>query len=330
MITASQKYELLVKLLGPGDMDRRGANAQFWCPYCKHPDPKKRKLAVRLSDGVVHCWVCNRSARSPARLAPIYGAYDLVASLQEVFGDGGQVAKGSVEPEPEAVVTLPDDFELAADCLERGTRDPDKFAALRYLELRGVDASTMRYARLGLSNRSVNRRRVLFPSFDADGALNYVTARAIDERTTFRYFNTDRERSSIVFNEADVSWSRELTLVEGPFDLLACCGTNAAPMLGSWIDEKHALFNRVATHRTPVVLAFDPDAGKKQEQVARRLLRYDVKVRVVDWSGHPPDADPSKVGRAAFRAMVKRAKPFDEAAAFRSRLERVLGSNRLV
>lgn len=329
MFTTSQKFELLKKLLGPGDIDRRGVNAQFWCPFCKHQDPKKRKLAVRLEDGVTHCWVCNWSARSPLRLANVVGAsHELKNQLREVYGDVGEV-KEDEPPAEDKPAQLPDDFALVCDEIDRGVRHPDKLATIRYLGKRGVTHNTAKYARLGLSNHPLYRRRVIFPSFDGDGALNYVTARAIDDETTFKYFNTQRQRSSLVFNEVDVDWGRELVLVEGPFDLLACVGMNAAPMLGSWLDENYLLFNRIVFNRTPVVLAFDPDAGKKQEKVARRFLQYEIPVRVVDWTGFPLDADPAKVGHETFKRLVKEALRYDEKDAFKSRLGRALDSIRL-
>ncbi len=329
MLTTSQKFELLVKLLGPGDIDRRATNAQFWCPFCKHPDPKKRKLAVRVDDGIVHCWVCNWSARSPLRLAPVLGASsELREKLREAYGDVGPIVDD--EPvEEETVAELPSDFTLVCDEIDRGVRHPDKLAAIRYLEKRGVTYNAAKYFRLGLSNESIFRRRVVFPSFDGDGNLNYVTARAVDDETTFKYFNTRCQRSSLVFNEVDVAWDRELVLVEGPFDLLACNSMNAVPMLGSWLDENYLLFNRIVANRTPVVLAFDPDATKKQEKVAKRLLQYEIPVKTVDWAGHSEDSDPAKVGSETFKRMVKNASRYDESSAFRSKLGRALDSVRL-
>jgi len=330
MLTTSQKYELLVKLLGPGTPDKRCVNAQFWCPFCKHADSKKRKLAVRVDDGVVHCWVCNWSARSPLRLCPVLGApAELRDKLREAYGDVGAVVDDEAIVE-EVAAELPSDFVLVCDEIDRGVRHPDKLAAIRYLEARGVTYNAAKHFRLGLSNKSIYQRRIIFPSFDGSGSLNYVTARISDDETTFRYFNTQRQRSSLVFNEIDVAWDRELVLVEGPFDLLACNGMNAVPMLGSWLDEDYLLFNRIVANRTPVVLAFDPDAKAKQEKVAKRLLQYEIAIRVVDWTGYSDDSDPSKVGHEAFKKLVKSASPYTEENAFKSRMNRVLGSMKLL
>jgi DNA primase len=329
VLTISQKFELLKKLLGPGDIDRRGVNAQFWCPFCKHVDSKKRKLAVRLEDGVTHCWVCNKSARTPAKFVPLYNAYDLLPELEKAFGAGGELFKEAEEVPDEMIAEVPSDFALVCDEIDRGVIHPDKIAAIRYLEMRGVTYNTAKYFRLGLSNQEIFRRRIVFPSFDDKGTLNYVTARAVDSQTTFKYFNTQRQRSTLVFNEVDVDWSRELVLVEGPFDLLACIGMNAVPMLGSWLDENYVLFNRIVSNRTPIVLALDPDAFKKQELIARKLLQYEVPVRAVDWSGCADDDDPSKVGSKRFKQMVVEAPVYNKESVFKSKLNRVLCSTRL-
>lgn len=329
MLTTSQKYELLVKLLGPGSPDKRCVNAQFWCPFCKHADAKKRKLAVRVDDGVTHCWVCNWSARTPLRLCSVLGASsELRDKIREAYGDVGAVVEDE-EVELEVEAELPSDFVLVCDEIDRGVKHPDKLAVIRYLEQRGVTYNTAKYFRLGLSNESIFRRRVIFPSFDNAGKLNYVTARAADPETTFKYFNTQRQRSSLVFNEVDVSWERELVLIEGPFDLLACNGMNAVPMLGSWLDEDYLLFNRIVANRTPVILAFDPDAQTKQEKVAKRLLQYEISVRIVDWSNLSKDVDPSKVGYDRFKKMVKNATRYTEENVLKSRMNRVLGSTKL-
>lgn len=330
MITVSQKYELLVRLLGPGDIDSRAINAQFWCPFCKHADSRKRKLAVRLADGVTHCWVCNWSAKTVTRLAVMLRLSNMVPELTAAFGDGGVLSVDTVdEASSEDDAQLPTGFSLVTDEIDRGVTDRDKADAVAYLSKRGVSYATAKSLRLGLANEWAFRRRVIFPSFDSEGELNYVTARSIDEDVTFKYFNTRRQRANLIFNEVDVSWSRELVLVEGPFDLASCLGLNAAAMLGSWLDEDYLLFNRIVTNRTPVCLAFDPDAAGKQVKVATRLLRYGINVRVVDWPASDQDADPAKVGQTTFRRMVKEARPFDESTAFRSRLNRVLDSVRL-
>ena len=329
MITDSQRLELLVRLLGRADVDRRGINAQFWCPFCRSDDEAKRKLAVRISDGAVHCWVCGWSARNISSLARAVGARDALTELEAAFGRSRRFDEDD-EPASPTPVMLPPDFKLVSKLVERRTGDPDHEACLRYVGSRGVTLEAAWRFCLGVSDVGAYRRRVLFPSFDASGRLNYLTARAVDADVRPRYLNVDADRKDVVFGEVNVDWGRELVLVEGPFDMLSCYGVNVTSVLGSRLDESYALFNRIVINRTPVVLAMDPDAARKQDILASRLLRYGVRVRAVSWAGRGEKEDPSEVGTATFREMIRASSDVDRSTLLRSRIGRALEPKRLV
>lgn len=222
---------------------------------------------------------------------------------------------------------MPDGFELIGELLVRGVRDPDHVACLKYLADRGITENVAWAFRLGVASDAASRRRVIVPSFDGDGKLNYFTARSAGD-TWPKYLNPEADRRSVVFNEIDIDWTRELTIVEGPFDLLSCYGMNATCALGSWLDERYALFKKIVLNKTPIVLAFDPDAVGKQNKVADLLLSYGIPVRGVSWSGQPTDVDPGKLG-VAFRALAREAQPITKTDTFMSKMARVLDSVRL-
>jgi DNA primase len=324
MIVTSQKIDILRKLLGVPDVDRRGINVQFWCPFCKDDDPKKRKLAVRLEDGVAHCWVCGWRTRNIARIAPLVGMRELLPELEKMYGE---VKHDPTEPEPPKELVLPEGFEMIGELLSRDVRNPDYLACLKYLAERGISENVAWAFRLGVANDAANRRRVIVPSFDNEGKLNYLTARAVGD-TWPKYLNPEADRRSVVFNEIDIDWSRELAIVEGPFDLFSCYGMNATCALGSWLDERYALFKKIVLNKTPVVLCFDPDASAKQNKVADLLLGYGIDVRGVSWTGRPADTDPGKLG-TAFRSLVKEAQPITKTVTFMSKMNRALDSMRL-
>lgn len=327
IVVASQKIDLLCKLLGTPSVDRRGVNAQFWCPMCNDSDRKKRKLAVRIEDGVAHCWVCGWSARNVAVLAKLLGASELVQPLVEAYGAPAFKPEGADEADEKFKVTLPEDYQPITATAT--SRDPSREACVRYLATRGVSLQAAQAFRLGTSSSGAYRRRVVFPSFDELGELNYVTARSTSNEFKPKYLNTACDRKSIVFNEVDVDWKKELVVVEGPFDLLSCYNMNATAALGSWLDENYKLFERIVVNETPVVLAFDPDAIVKQEKVAAKLSSYNVSVRCVEWPPSSEDVDPSSVGHAAFVKLVKEALPYSSAKHYLAKLGRALDSTRL-
>jgi DNA primase len=325
MIVISEKIDLLRKLLGTPDVDRRGINVQFWCPFCKDNNLKKRKLAVRIADGAAHCWVCGWRTKNITRIASIIGMRELIPDLEKIYGE---IKHDQPDIELPKEIVLPPSFQLIGDLLQKDIKHPDHIACIKYLTKRKITENVSWAFRLGIANDTANRRRIIVPSFDGDGKLNYFTARSIDDAWP-KYLNPEADRLSVVFNEIDIDWSKELTIVEGPFDLLSCYGINATCSLGSWLDERYTLFKKIVLNKTPIILAFDPDASVKQEKVAKLLLNYGISVRLVSWDGLPKDTDPGNLG-ISFKELVKKSKYITALDTVISKMDRVLDSVKLI
>ena len=122
------------------------------------------------------------------------------------------------------------------------------------------------------------------PSFDSDGKLNYWTARSIESDMIMKYMNPSIPRGEFIFNEINLDWRKEMTLVEGPFDLTKC-DSNATAILGSNMSRKSALFQAIVRNKTPIILALDSDMPEKQHKWAKSLSEFDVEVKVLDLGG---------------------------------------------
>ena len=132
------------------------------------------------------------------------------------------------------------------------------------------------------------------PSFDIAGDLNYYVARKIDNDTSsMKYINAKIPKRDVIFNEMRISWKEELTIVEGPLDLVKC-DDNATCLLGSEIREGYALFNQIVKNQTPVILALDSDAIEKTHKFAKLLTSYGVSVRIFDTGDFDDVGDMSK------------------------------------
>lgn len=257
--------------------------------YCHCPSPRcptstnrdKIKLVIRIDDGRYHCWVCGIKGRNIADLTRRFVRRhgDIVAhafpSRRPTFDEP--------QPQQREVVEVPQGMRLLATHVDDANRGVQ--AMLRYLYSRGMsDVDLWRY-RLCFSHEKQFRNRVIIPSFDADGKMNYYVTRTIDPRVYPRYVNAPVKRQEVIFNEIDIDWHSELVITEGPFDAMNC-GGNVTCLLGNSMDTKFGLFRKIVEHATPIVLALDAEEVENTRKLAHLLYSYDINVRIMDVSGH--------------------------------------------
>jgi DNA primase len=301
VIDTKERVEILTRALGACTLDRKGLNAAFRCPDCK--ESKKQKFIVRIDTGQYHCWVCDARGASIAKVLRKLSP-EVAARWEGVSGSHQRRFVDEVIEAPK--VELPIGFRLLAECLD--SRDPDTRACINYVHERGLGLREMWYFRLGFIRRGRLARRVIMPSFDSEGKLNYWTARAIDKDVIGKYVNPSIPRGEFIFNELNLDWRQEMTLVEGPFDLTKC-DSNATAILGSNMSRKSALFQAIARNRTPVILALDSDMPEKQHKWAKALSEFDVPVKVLDLGGNK---DVGEMTRQEFLEAKARARTWDK------------------
>lgn len=313
-VSITDKIKYVQSVFGTGRLSRAGSNIDIWCPICAPSDRTKKKLSIRLSDDANHCWTCDWKSRSLAPLIKRFGSREQLAEYRDRFmPDKGKHWIDDGEPIV-SKVRLPDDFQL----LSLASRsDPDVKAAWRYVTSRGLSERDVWYYKLGVSDDPRWRRRVIVPSFDSTGELNYFVGRAIDVQRKPKYDNPDHDKLSIVFNEINVDWSQLLVLCEGTFDMFKC-GDNTVPLLGSSLNESSLLFNMIIANSTPVALALDADMyHKRVYPIATKLVEYNVEVGIVDVR---PFSDPGKMSKQEFAEKLSEAREYSWADALRNRL----------
>jgi DNA primase len=279
---------------------------QLSCPGCKKEGKAKKKLSVRLGDGVFHCWVCGLKGQNIEYLFRKYAPSFLDEARAMRFTKNENTHKEDKDvTEDHQEAQLPNGFILLASHTE--STDPDIREAIRYCIDRGLTRRDLWYFKLGTYTSGSFRRRVVFPSFDSSGQLNYFTARAIDAVKSMKYINAKVPKKTVIFNEINIDWRKELCLVEGPFDLTKTTG-NATCLLGSHLAHDSALGIQIIRHKTPVLLALDPDAREKSHNIAKMLYSYDIRVRTVDVCAGSDVGDMSK---SEFVKLVSTAKVWE-------------------
>ena len=288
MSTINEKLSFFDSFVRNSSLSKDGVNLNIWCPWCRHENKNKLKLAIHLEKGIYHCWICDKKGSNVEWLVKKLNPSKL-EECKKHFKSKNTTSvldflSGTAEEEVDLSVSLPDGFVLLANNFS--SIELDVRAVFSYALKRGISKHKLWFLRAGAALDSNFRRHLILPSFDANGNLNFYTARNIDADSNFafKYKNASIPKKYIVFNEVNIDWNRELSIVEGPLDLLKT-NDNATCLLGSSLTEDMLLFQRIVENKTPVVLALDSDVYNKTMRIANLLNSYNIDVRIADTRG---------------------------------------------
>jgi len=258
----------------------------FQCPFCKH---HKRKFSVNIHRGFYKCWVCDEKGRNLYRLVRKFGSQKDREAWKAFSGEKtdlnafGNLFEEEEEGNFEQIVEMPPNFHTL-------TGNVHFRVPLRYLEKRGITRKDILKWKIGFCSDGPFKGRIIIPSFNENGDLNYFIARTFTDE--YRRYKNPPVSRDIVFNELYVDFDKEVTIVEGAFD--AVKADNAVPILGSTIRETSRLFKKIVQNNTPVLLALDPDAKYKAENIKRLLFKYGIEVRELQYDDERDVGDMSK------------------------------------
>lgn len=300
-----KKLRILKEILG--EPFKVGKEHLYHCPKCNH---HKKKLSVNLEKDKFKCWICEYSGSTVYRLVRRLGNFKHQNEWQQFLGDK-QVDLGSFDQvfmealnwgatkkEERQLTPLPPEFvSLTSKDLPRSA-----IPALKFLVQRGLTMDDVLKWKIGYCETGEYAKRVVFPSFDTKGSVNYFVARAYNN--SWKKYTNPAAKRNIVFNELYVDWSSDLSLVEGVFD--AVVAGNAVPILGSSLRDDSKLFRQIVKHDTPVYVAMDADAEKKAMSLIKKLLTFDIELYKVDIS---PYSDVGEMTREEYEKRKLEAVP---------------------
>ena len=171
MVKTIELKRIIDDAFGSGVLSRDGINYAISCPACVDGRKDKRKLIIRLDDGRYHCWVCGLKGKNIKSLLFKHGP----AALRDSTIRFRNEAK--VENVEAIEVVLPKGYVSIALSKHK---DPDMLAAKKYLTRRGLTKVDIARWRMLTVMTGQYRRRVIVPSFDEAGCLNYFVARSIN------------------------------------------------------------------------------------------------------------------------------------------------------
>ena len=274
-----EKLQLLKKILG--NWHKSNDEYLFYCPACKH---HKRKFSVNLEKGAFKCWICDYYGRSLRRLIRKCGDFRILQKWDKLNGREDltkfdDIFSEEIEIKPLRRLHLPKEFvSLTNEDLSLAF-----MPAINYLENRGVTKKDIIRWKIGCCMHGEYNNRIVIPSFDEEGYVNYFTARAFNGHWR-KYLNPPVSKD-IVFNELYLDFDHDLIIVEGIFDAIIA-GPNSVPILGSTLRENSKLFQMIVKNDTPIYIGLDIDAENKSKKIIKDLLNYGIEVYKINTSGY--------------------------------------------
>lgn len=312
----SSKLEFIQRIFGQGYYSHNTHEFGTRCPHCFH---YKNKLFINIEKEKWHCFVCGKAGKNLYGLIKKVGSSADVKTYLDIYKPKlTRISSVDSAEEKKFSVELPKNFKPLIHSMETfyGRR------AMTYLKnKRGLTEDDVLFYKIGISSESFYEDRVIFPSFDAEGVLNYYTTRTISDDHPMKHWSPgtrDDYKPTQIFNELYVNWKKPVVLVEGFVDAIKA--ENALPLLGSSLDEKYKAFQQIVRSGLPVYLAFDADAEKKTNRVAELFLSYDVSVFVIDPA---PFGDVGEMTKEQFLEHQATATPYSMELIFRNKLKRM-------
>lgn len=308
MLKESQLFTLLDKVLNQTSYIRKGEEAVYFCPFCTH---HKKKLEVNVRTQEWHCWICNSSGKSIRSLFYKLKAKDRY--FDELYKIVGQHWKRPEREENKHLqLSLPDEFIPLSKSSNNIT---DYGIAMQYLNKRNVSMDDIIRYNVGFCDSGTYEKRVVVPSYDKDGNVNFFAARSYND-SYYKYMLPPWPKDIIGF-ELFVNWDEPITLVEGTFDAMAV-KNNVIPLFGTTITfalKLAIVVNQV--RRVNIVL--DNDALKQAVDIFDRI--EDLQVNKIDIHlVELGDKDPSVMGFEAVNELINKSRAFDFSDIIRAKL----------
>jgi DNA primase len=288
---------LVNSVMGSGKATARN-NYAYHCPFCHHHKPKMEVNLTENREGKNpwHCWACD------VRGTTIYSLFKQLKVDVNKFTELKSLVKTSKsikETQVVSSVSLPNEYISLNNVDNSGIMARH---ALAYLKNRHVSKYDIIKYNVGYCKEGLYKNMIIIPTYDADGRLNYFTARSFEKEPYVKYRNPSASRD-IVPNEHLINWNVPVILCEGLFDAIAI-KRNAIPLLGKNIQS--SLMKKIVTSVVDkIYIALDRDAIKQALKFCERLMAEGKEVYLVDLQ----DKDPSEMGFENFTRLIQNTVP---------------------
>ena len=268
--------QLLESVLGKGK-PTSGDNIAFFSPFVSHYKPK---LEINIDTNSAgenpwHCWISDKKGRSIATL------FKQLNLPKERFEQLNRIIESSKYRVSDNVKIKNETLQLPADYrpLWIPKNTPDYRNAIHYLKQRKITIFDILKYRIGYCESGEYSGKIIIPSYDCTGQLNYFVSRAYYKSDTQKHKNPKVSKDIIGF-DLFVNWSQPIILCEGAFDVIAI-KRNAVPLFGKIIQSN--LQKKIIQERVKdIYICLDADALKNAITIAEKFLSEGLNVYFVE------------------------------------------------
>jgi DNA primase len=293
---------LVESVLGKGQSTSKG-NYAFKCPFCTH-HKNKMEISLRTTakrENFWHCWVCGAKGKTILTLfKKIKAPQDKIAELNILI-----VPSKKEEHIDISVLELPKEFISLSNEVENKIAQIEAKHALKFLKKRGITQDDIIKYNIGFCKEGKYEYRVIIPSYDSLGKLNYFIARDYKEPSLRKYKNPPASSKDIIGWELYINWDAPIILVEGIFDALTI-KRNVIPLFGKVLHDK-LMKKLVESSVNRIYIALDADARKDALKQAEQLMSYGKEVYLVEMEGK----DANEIGFEQFLNTLEQTTPLN-------------------
>ena len=298
---------LLNRVIGNnGRLLKKANEYMYWSPFISHHKPK---LQINIKTQKWHCWVSNQGGHNLFQLfKKLKASKEQFDELVELVGDI-KYRKYESDEVRKKIVHLPKEFKPLwindGSIIQRH--------ALIYLQNRNITKSDIIRYQIGYCSDGIYNNRVIIPSYDASGELNFFVGRSI-YKAGMKYKNPPVSKDMIGFDLFN-NWDEPIVLCEGVFDAIAI-KRNAIPLFGKTVPK--SLMKKIYEKQVKsIYILLDRDAIKDSIKMIDDFMKNGIGVYFVNIK----EGDPSDIGFIKTINLIKETKQTSFSDLMRMRLD---------
>jgi len=276
----------------------KGNELAFHCPFCNH---HKQKLQVNTETQKWHCWNCNSGGK---KLTSLLKKLDVdrktISIIREIYGDSNYNPL-TEDADTKVFIQLPKEFISLAE--EPKGFNPEYKHAMFYLTQRGISMKEIIKYNIGYCKDGLYSRRVIIPSYDSNGQLNYFVSRSYYQEEKMKYKNPPISKNVICL-ESQINWNEPIILCEGVFDAITI-KRNAIPLLGKF-PSRQLVEKIFMSGVTDIVISLDNDAINEALKAGEYFRKQGINVTMM----YLKDKDAADMGYTKFYEELGKANTF--------------------